>query len=125
MKLKDKSVPQLKKIAERHFNKFIRERDRDKPCISCGKYTTLECGHFYSGGHYSALKFEEDNCAGQCRKCNWYLSGNLIEYQKNLRKRIGDERVEKLHLKAGVYKRQGYKWDRFFLLDVIEKYRSR
>jgi len=122
---KNKTIPQLIKTAERHFNKFIRERDRDKPCISCGKYTKLQAGHFYSGGHYSALKFDEDNCHGQCLRCNYFLSGNLTLYENNMRARIGDERVEKLHFKAGVYKRQGYKWDRFFLLDVIEKYRSR
>jgi len=45
-KLKDKTVSQLKAIAVRHFHKYIRTRDQDQPCISCGKYTTLQAGHF-------------------------------------------------------------------------------
>lgn len=125
MRYKDKSIPQLKKIAERHFNKFIRERDEDKPCISCGKYTTLQAGHFYSGGNYSGLKFTEDNVNGQCKKCNYFLSGNLTEYEKNLRRRIGNERVDALHIKAGAYKRTGYKWCRFALTDIIKTYKQK
>lgn len=121
--LKSKSIPALIKIAERHFNKFIRERDQGKPCVSCGKFKRLEAGHFYSAGHYSALRFEEDNVHGQCTRCNKHLSANLIEYQKNLVRRIGQERVDKLHLKAGIYKRTFFKWDRFSLINTIEKYR--
>ncbi len=120
-----KYIPQLKKLAEKHFNRFIRLRDQDKPCISCGKFTTLQAGHFYSGGHYSALKFDEDNCHGQCLRCNYFLSGNLIEYEKSLRQRIGDKRVEDLHIKAGIYKRTPFKWDRFFLEETIKKYREK
>lgn len=29
-------------------NAIVRKRDHGKPCISCGKYTTLEAGHFIS-----------------------------------------------------------------------------
>ncbi len=119
-----KTIPALKKLAEKHFNKFIRLRDQDKPCISCPA-SPEQAGHFYSGGHYSALKFIEDNTHGQCKRCNYFLSGNLIEYEKSLRRRIGDDRVEQLHLKAGVYKRTGYKWDRFFLIETIEKYKEK
>ncbi len=122
---KSKSIPQLKKLAEKHFNKFIRLRDQDKPCASCGRYTTLQAGHFYSGGHYSALKFDEDNVHGQCVRCNMHLHGNLIEYEKGLRRRIGNDKVEMLHVKAGAYKRTGYKWDRFFLQNTIDTYREK
>jgi len=122
---KSKTIPQLIKLCEKHFNRFIRLRDRDKPCISCPNFTTLQAGHFYSGGHYSALKFDEDNVHGQCKHCNYFLSGNLTEYEKNLRRRIGNERVEALHIKAGVYKRTGYKWDRFFLDITIKTYRQK
>lgn len=104
------------------FHAYIRERDDGQPCISCGRYTTLQAGHFYSGGKYPGLRFDSDNVHGQCLQCNYYLSGNLIEYQKNLRLKIGDERVEVLHFKAAQFKRTGYKWNRFFLEEVIEKY---
>jgi len=58
------SIPQLIKKAERKFNKFIRTRDLDKPCISCGRYSRLEAGHYYSGGHHPALRFNELNVNG-------------------------------------------------------------
>ena len=117
------SIPKLIAKATTKFNKFIRERDKDMPCISCGEYRELQAGHFYSGGHYPSLKFNEDNVHGQCKRCNYFLSGNLTEYEKNLRERIGDERVERLHFLAGYYKRTTYKWDRFFLMETINKYK--
>ena len=121
----NKTIPQLIKSATRHFNEFIRNRDQDKPCISCGKYNATQAGHFYSAGHYPALRFDEDNCHKQCVGCNHFKSGNLIEYEKNLRRRIGDDRVEMLHMRAGYYKKNGYKWDRFHLEEVIREYRER
>ena len=117
------SVPQLKDKATLYFNRYIRKRDADKPCISCGNVSE-QAGHFYSGGHYSGLKFSEDNVHGQCKRCNYFLSGNLNEYRKNLIQRIGIERVEKLDEIASTYKRIGWKWDRFNLIEIIEKYKK-
>ena len=123
-KNQNKSIAQLIKIAVRHFHAYIRARDQGKPCISCGSYVKLECGHFYSAGNYPALRFNENNTAGQCKRCNYYLHGNLTEYEKRLRQRIGDEAVDDLHLKAAQYKRLGFKWDRFTLIEIIEKYKA-
>jgi len=35
---KTKSLPKLKKDLQLIFNAFIRVRDKDEPCISCGQY---------------------------------------------------------------------------------------
>jgi len=123
-KYKKKSIPQLKKIAEKHFNRFIRERDMDECCISCGAYNVKQAGHFFSGGNYPNLKFNENNVNGQCVKCNYYLSGNLLEYRKNLIDKIGIDEVENLEFLAQRYKQTGYKWDRYFLIEIIEKYKN-
>ena len=77
------------------FNKYIRLRDKDKPCISCknmlkGKF---DAGHFYSVGNYPGLRFNEDNVHGQCVHCNQWRGGNLHEYKDNLKIRIGEENV--------------------------------
>ena len=120
-----KTVPQLKAIAVRHFHKFIRNRDQEKPCISCGKYTTLQAGHFYSAGHNPSVKFNEDNVHGQCKRCNYFLSGNLLPYKQNLIKKIGQERFDKITLNVEMSKKFGYKWDRFYLIDVINKYKGK
>ena len=120
-----KTVPQLKAIAVRHFHKFIRNRDQDQPCISCGKYTTLQAGHFYSAGHNPSVKFNEYNVHGQCKRCNYFLSGNLLPYKQNLIKKIGQEQFDKITLNVEMSKKFGYKWDRFYLIDVINKYKGK
>lgn len=117
---KDKPTAWLKKKAQDVFNAWIRKRDDGKPCISCGKYTTLQAGHFYSAGHHNNLRFHENNCAGQCVRCNYHLHGNLTSYREGLIKRIGLEAVEELDLLSGV---ESTKNDRFLFIDIIERYK--
>ncbi len=124
-KYKSKTLSQLKATAVRHVHKFIRERDKDKPCISCGKYTTLQAGHFHSAGNHPITRFNEDNIHGQCKKCNYFLSGNLIPYHIELINRIGEERVIALQDKISQSKQTGYKWDRFYLIETIETYKEK
>ena len=121
-KYSKKSIPQLIEIATKKFNTFIRSRDEGRPCISCNLFTSLQAGHFYSGGHYPALRFNEDNVNGQCMRCNYYLSGDLNNYRKNLIEKIGIERVEKLDMLADYHKKHGFKWERFNILEVILRY---
>ena len=122
--LKKKSLPQLKAIAVTHFHKFIRNRDHGQPCISCGKYTTLQAGHFYSAGNHPSTKFNEDNVHGQCKRCNYFLSGNLLPYRENLIKKIGQERFDKITLNVEMSKKFGFKWSRLFLIETILKYKG-
>jgi len=82
------------------FNWYIRERDRDMPCISCdapaGGYR-ITSGHFYPQGTYRNLALDEDNAHGQCwYNCNKNKHGNLSEYRPRLIDRIGQERVDAL-----------------------------
>ena len=116
------TIPQLLKKATKVFNAFIRKRDEDQGCISCGSYGNLQAGHYYSAGHYPILAFNENNCNFQCVRCNMYLSGNLLEYRKNLIKKIGIAEVEKLDQIVARVKRTGYKHDRFKLIEIILKY---
>lgn len=82
------------------FNEFIRLRDRNEPCISCGttkpdiKY---DAGHFHSVKAYPSVRVYEDNVHKQCSNyCNVHLSGNSIKYRENLIIRIGQERFDEL-----------------------------
>ena len=122
--LQKKSVSQLKAIAVRHFHKFIRTRDKDLPCISCGRYTKLQAGHFYSAGNHPSVRFNEDNVHGQCIQCNHFLSANLLPYRANLIKKIGQERVDKITLNVEMSKKFGFKWSRLFLIETILKYKG-
>jgi hypothetical protein len=123
-KYKAKTLSQLKATAVRHFHKFIRERDKGKPCVSCGKFTTLQAGHFYSAGNFPETRFDEDNVHGQCKKCNYFLSGNLLPYKTELISRIGQDRFQIIENKITMSKRTRFKWDRFFLIEIIEKYKE-
>lgn len=122
--LLNKKLHDLKRIAVTHFHRYIRNRDKGKPCISCGNQTTLQAGHFYSAGQNPVVRFNEDNVHGQCLYCNYHQHGNLIPYQQNLIEKIGLERFEALGFKVKLSKQTGYKWDKYFLVEVIEKYRA-
>jgi hypothetical protein len=101
-KEKLKSASDWNKEAQAAVNKYIKFRDHGRPCISCGcelsvNYGgTTDCGHYRSRGSASHLRFNLLNMASQCSRCNRYLSGNVVEYRKELINRIGAERVEQL-----------------------------
>ena len=80
------------KIAQQTFNKYIRLRDKDKGCISCGKQLTskFDAGHFYNANNHWAVRFDERNVHGQCVNCNQHKHGNLLEYRVRLMFRLGD-----------------------------------
>jgi hypothetical protein len=82
-------------LAQAAFNKFIRLRDADRPCISCGvTYGKWNAGHYRSVGSNPALRFEPLNNHKQCVQCNQSKSGNAIEYRIGLIARIGQESVD-------------------------------
>ncbi|EMN1549318.1 recombination protein NinG [Enterobacter kobei] len=85
-------------LTQRVVNDYIRERDHELPCISCGTLTTVqwEAGHFRSRGKASHLRYVEDNINKQCHHCNVQLSGNQQQYRIRLIAKIGTERVEAL-----------------------------
>jgi len=54
------------------FNAYIRERDKEQPCISCQTQNKVQydAGHYRSVGAHPELRFNENNVHKQCRKCN-------------------------------------------------------
>ncbi|KAA2223027.1 recombination protein NinG [Chryseobacterium sediminis] len=89
---------------QKDFNTFIRLRDRDEPCISCGTIRTdikYDAGHFWTTGGFPNVRFDEDNVHKQCsNNCNFKKSGNINEYRPRLIKKIGIERFEALEFRA-------------------------
>ena len=83
------------KEAQSVFNSWVRARDADQPCISCGRHHQgkYDAGHYRSVGSNPALRFEPLNCHRQCVPCNQHKSGNAIEYRIGLVARIGAEAV--------------------------------
>jgi hypothetical protein len=113
------TLPKLLKKTQTVFNAYIRERDKDKGCISCGG-NIQQAGHYFSQGNHSALRFDETNVHGQCIRCNMYLHGNLIEYGMGLVERYGSS----YHLTLlGKSKNKLKKWTRQELEEIINKYK--
>ena len=83
-------------MAQQAFNKYIRFRDKDSVCISCGRNHSgqYHAGHYRTRGAHPDLKFEEYNCHKQCAPCNNHLSGNISNYRINLIKKIGIDNVD-------------------------------
>ena len=98
------------KLAQTQFNKFIRLRDKDEPCIDCGQFGSGEdhftggkwdAGHYLTRGGYPELRFDEDNCHKQLKTCNGG-SGKYAKKNRTVQEgfrirliaKIGIEKVE-------------------------------
>ena len=84
------------KDLQKVFNRYIRLRDKDKGCISCGKPLVgkYDAGHYRTVGACPELRFNEFNTWGQCVFCNQHQHGNIVEYRIRLVERIGQDKVE-------------------------------
>lgn len=121
-KEKLKTLGDYKKEARRVFQKYIRERDKDLPCISCGNYSDLvDAGHYFKAETHTGLIFDERNCHSQCRRCNRYLGGNLIEYRKGLVKRKGEDFVKQLEADADELRLKKYTREDY--IEIKNKYK--
>jgi hypothetical protein len=114
-----KLIVKLQKV----FNAYIRQRDAGQACISCGSYNELQAGHYWSAGHYSWLRFNEMNVNHQCKRCNYFLSGNQAQYRIGLVRKYGEKAVDQLDLKAQI--RTVTRWSRFELEALIKHYQQR
>ena len=110
------------KQAQHAFNEFIRYRDRDLPCISCGRHHDgqYHAGHFRTTGANPELRFNEDNCHRQCAPCNNHLSGNLIAYRPALIAKIGQARFDALMGPHALPK-----WTRDDYIRIRDEYRAK
>lgn len=110
------------KEAQTIFNKYIRLRDMGLLCISCNTVPKKKnAGHYFSSGGHSNVRFDEDNVHLQCEHCNTYLSGNLLNYQIGIEKRIGAEKLIELQAKAHLEKR----WSVDELKEIIKEYKTK
>jgi len=84
--------------AQAAFNAWIRLRDADLPCISCGRHHQGQwhAGHYRSVGAAPELRFDVLNVHKQCAPCNTHLSGNITKYRAGLIDRMGVHVVEYL-----------------------------
>ena len=124
------ATKELEKAARVIFQKWIRERDKDLPCISCGRTESelgknmFDSGHYFSAERFSGLIFEENNVHKQCKKCNGVnMHGNLSEYRKGLVARYGEDYV--IELESISDANRVYKYSRSELIDLANKYKMK
>ena len=122
-----KTIPILIKEAQHAFNAYIRERDREQPCICCGAPLgsgevggSYDAGHYRSTGSASHLRFNEDNCHAQRKQCNRWGAGRAVDYRIGLWRRIGQQRVEALESDNAPHK-----WTREELVSIRDTYKAK
>ena len=126
-KYRGKSIAYLEDKLQELVNAKVRKRDSLNGffiCISCQELkpkNQMNSGHYFAKEFYKSVRFDLDNCNGQCVRCNKYLSGNLIPYRANLLKKIGADRLAQLERKAEI---KNFKYSREFLIELIEKYKN-
>lgn len=121
-KEKLKTNGQRKAEAQRAINHWIvHVRDKDEPCISCGRFHqgAWHAGHFRSRGSAPHLALDPRNLAKQCAPCNLYLHGNLIEFRRALIEKHGVAFVEQLEADQTPRNYSGDDYD-----EIKRKYRA-
>jgi len=110
------------KLAQQAFNEFIRTRDADDCCISCGRMHQGQwhAGHFRTVKASPETRFDEDGCHKQCMPCNHHLSGNIPGYKPNLIAKIGQAAFDRL---MGPHELK--KWTREELQELAAHYRQK
>lgn len=95
----------VRKLAQR----YAVLRDHKYGCISCDKgpqwHGVWHGSHFKSVGSNSALQFNLWNINKACDQCNFFMAGNIANYETRLRQKHGDERVDwlKNHPRSRTY----------------------
>lgn len=120
------TIPQLIAKAQRSFNSFIRERDKDKGCFVCGRPfrpvagQVQHAGHVRSRGAAGHLRFNEDNCMGECEGCNGPRGAKPHQIKAGAIARIGLERFEELE-----NDNTPHKWTREELIAIDAEYKTK
>lgn len=100
MRERIKTLSELCQEAQTEVNRYVRLRDADKGCISCGSPNVSDAGHFFHAGskyRTSPLRLDPRNLSAQCPKCNRYSGGgNAVEYMHGYIKRHGQEAFDEL-----------------------------
>ena len=107
-----KSLSELASDAQEYVNRYVRLRDRAKPCVSCGRPASWQgqwhASHLKSTGSNSALRFNLWNIHKACQPCNHRKGGNIGEYRIRVIDRIGLARLDWLdqHPRSRRYTRE-------------------
>lgn len=125
LRQKLKTLSDYEAEAKKVFQKWVRLRDIELKCISCGTQNPKlwHGGHFKKSEIYSGLIFDERNVHKQCSRCNVFLNGNEGEYRIGLVNRYGKEYVEKLEADSII--KRNYKYTKDELIQIKNLYNGK
>jgi hypothetical protein len=118
------TIPKLTTKAQTIFNRYIRQRDSEDgyfTCISCGQVKAtdlMDAGHYVPVKGSSALRFDEYNVNGECKRCNGFDDFHLIGYRRGIINKYGEDILIYLEQNARLVK----KWSRTELNEIINQY---
>lgn len=98
-----KTLPELRREAQAACNAYVRERDKGKPCISCGRPDDgthqRHAGHWKTTKARPDIRYEASQIHACCFQCNVYGGGGLHEgYLPELIRRVGQSEVDRLQV---------------------------
>ena len=109
--------------ADKYFSLYIRVRDADEngcaKCCTCGTYKPVklqDCGHYVKRQHMST-RFDEWNCATQCKRCNGFEQGRDADFERYIAERWGMKAINHLQIQRHITRKTGK-----FELEQIAKY---
>ena len=116
-------IGNLLKSTKDTCHRYIRLRDKYKPCASCNTewHPDFQAGHLFKSELFSLLRFDERNINGQCIECNIRLEGNESAYRIGLLRRYGKAHLDSLDEIAEKEKKTVQKWNRAEL-EAIRSY---
>lgn len=121
---KEKQLSTLKKELQVVFNRYIRKRDKDLPCIYCGVNRWDKDGsyapsaaHFFPVSTSEAIRYDERNAHTAHIVCN--CNDDRIAYKANLISRIG---LEDFDVLEGL-QHSLVKFSRVEIKELIAKYK--
>ena len=122
-----KSIPELIAEAQEPFNKYVRLRDWSKGCFVCDRPfiqsvpgRAIHAGHVRSRAAAGHLRFNEDNCHGECEGCNGPHGARPHQIKAGAIRRIGAERFEALE-----NDNTPHKWTHDELRGIRDTYRAK
>lgn len=123
----NKTLPKLIAEAQTAFNAWIRWRDRGTTCFVCDRPfiagapgRVMHAGHVRSRGAAGHLRFNEDNCHGECEGCNGPRGAKPHEIKAGAIARIGLAAFEALENDNAPHK-----WTKDEVRGIREEYRAR
>ena len=70
-------------------------------CVTCANwkhFTKADCGHWVKR-QYLSTRFDEKNCALQCKGCNNFKQGDDVRFHKMINERWGKNTAANLLIK--------------------------